>query len=154
MNARAHIFLCFWLCIGMSLVWGVTQIEDHGSETLTNNAWAAFNEGDFKSAVKIASQCVGLYAHEAKRQQKQLKNFASHDKAHEYWALNHVAACYYIMGESYLRLDKKRKALKCFDEIVTELEFAQCYDPRQNLFWKVAPAVKGKWHQLNEELKK
>ncbi len=137
---------------------------DYTSMTLTVNAWGALDKKDYEGVVIYTKKCSDLYEAEAQKQQSELKEYATKDKAFNFWALNDVGTCYFIMGEALLAegdalkaqgklAEAKKKfseAKKAYSTIIDKYSFAQCWDPR-GWFWKPAVAARGKINKLIAE---
>jgi tetratricopeptide (TPR) repeat protein len=116
---------------------------DYTSMTLTVKAWEALGKNDHKGVELYAKKCFELYEAEAKKQQKSLTDFAPKDKAFDYWALNDVGTCYFILGESLLNQKKYPEAKAAYERVINDFGFAQCWDPK-GWFWQVAKGSKDK----------
>ena len=114
---------------------------DYTSLTLTVGAWEALGRGDAAGVAAYAKMCITLYEAEAKQQQASLKEFAPKERAFESWALNDVATCYFILGESLRAQRRYTEARAIFERVIAEFGFAQCWDPR-GWFWKVAEGAR------------
>jgi tetratricopeptide (TPR) repeat protein len=123
---------------------------DYTSETLTVKAWGALDKSDHKGVELYTKKCIELYEEEAKKQQASLTEFAPKDKAFNYWALNDVATCYFILGESLMAQGRYQDAKAAFERIVNDLSFAQCWDPK-GWFWKVAVGARGRLNKILAE---
>ncbi len=110
---------------------------DYKSETLTKKAWGALDKGDHRGVELYVKKCLELYEADARRQQGRLSDFAPKDKVFDYWALNDVATCYFILGESLIAQRRFQEAKVAFERVISDFSFAQCWDPR-GWFWKVA----------------
>jgi tetratricopeptide (TPR) repeat protein len=120
---------------------------DYKSETLTVKAWGALDGGDHKGVELYTRKCIELYEADAKRQQAQLKEFAPKEKVFEYWALNDVATCYFILGESLIAQKRYKEAKAAFERIINDFAFAQCWDPK-GWFWKVAVGARDRLNKI------
>ncbi|MBI3318991.1 MAG: tetratricopeptide repeat protein [Candidatus Omnitrophica bacterium] len=116
---------------------------DYKSQTLTVKAWEALIEKDHRGVELFTKKCLKLYEPEAKKQQASLSEFAPKDKAFTYWALNDVATCYFILGQSLLAQNKVKEAQAAFNTVIEQFSFAQAWDPK-GWFWKVADAANDK----------
>lgn len=123
---------------------------DFSSETLTTKAWKALDEGDYAAVEAYTTKCISLYESQAVQQQSSLTDFAPKDKAFDNWALNDVATCYFILGESLLAQKRYQEAKAAFDRVVNDFGFAQCWDPK-GWFWKVAVASRGRLNKILAE---
>ena len=116
---------------------------DYKSVTLTTKAWEALSRRDHHGVELYTKKCIELYEAEAKKQQGMLSNFAPAEDATKYWALNDVATCYFILGQSLLAQGKAPQAQEAFKTVVEQFAFAQAWDP-QGWFWRVADAASDK----------
>lgn len=123
---------------------------DYTSQTLTTKAWEALGQNDYKGVELYTKKCVELYEAEAKKQQASLTEFAPKEKAFNYWALNDVGTCYFILGESLLNQKRYQDAKAAFDRVVNDFGFAQCWDPK-GWFWKVAVGARGRLNKILAE---
>ena len=123
---------------------------DYTSQTLTTKAWEALTANDHKGVELYTKKCIELYEAEAKKQQASLTEFAPKDKTFNYWALNDVATCYFIMGESLMAQKRYKEAKAAFERVVNDFRFAQCWDPK-GWFWKVETGARGRINKLREE---
>ena len=123
---------------------------DYTSETLTTKAWKALDANDHKGVELYTKKCIELYEGDAKQQQASLTEFAPKEKASNYWALNDVATCYFILGESLMAQKRYAEAKAAFDRVVNDFGFAQCWDPK-GWFWKVAQGARGRINKILQE---
>ena len=120
---------------------GTYEFGDFTSQTLTAKAWEALKLGDHAAVAVYTKTCIELYEAEANVQQASLRDFAPEARVFEFWALNDVATCYFILGES-LRFQKRYpEAVVAFERVIRHFGFAQCWDPR-GWFWKVAEGAR------------
>jgi tetratricopeptide (TPR) repeat protein len=111
--------------------------EDYRSVTLTEKAWKALSAGDYKGVELYTKKVIYLYGEKAVEMQAQLKECAKGSFAPYYWALNDVATCYLILGQSYQKQGDTAKAKEMFNTVINQYSYAQCWDPR-GWYWKVA----------------
>jgi hypothetical protein len=123
---------------------------DYTSQTLTTKAWGVLEANDHKGVELYTRKCIELYEAEAKKQQASLTEFTPKEKAFDPWALNDVATCYFILGESLMAQQRYREAKAAFDRVVNDFSFAQCWDPK-GWFWKVAVAARGRLNKILAE---
>jgi tetratricopeptide (TPR) repeat protein len=123
---------------------------DYTSQTLTTKAWEALAKGDHKGVELYTKKCIELYEGDAKQQQASLTEFAPKDKTFNYWALNDVATCYFILGESLMNEKRYAEAKAAYERVVNDFSFAQCWDPK-GWFWKVAVAARGRLNKILAE---
>ena len=126
---------------------------DYTSQTLATKAWQALADKDYKGVELYAKKCLELYEAEAMKQQGSMTDFAPKEKAFEPWALNDVATCYFILGESYAAQKKYREARASYQKVVDNFGYAQCWDPK-GWFWKTAVAAKGRFRKLAAQEKR
>lgn len=110
---------------------------DYTSETLTTKAWRALIAKDHKGVELFTKKCIELYEEEAKKQQASLTNYAEKGKEFNYWALNDVATCYFIYGQSLADQKRFQEAKSAYQRVMDDFKYAQCWDP-QGWFWKVS----------------
>jgi len=134
----------------LSTIGTVYDFGDYTSQTLTTKAWQALKQNDHKGVELFTKKCVELYEGNAKKQQAALTNFAPKDKAFDSWALNDVATCYFILGDSLVAQKRYQEAKATFQRVVDDFGFAQCWDP-QGWFWKVAVAARGRLNKIMAE---
>jgi len=120
---------------------------DYRSETLTTKAWNALAQTDDKGVELYVKKCVSLYEAKAKEQQAGLADFATNDKVFDSWALNDVATCYFILGESLLQQKRYDEAKAAFERVINDFAFAQCWDPK-GWFWKVAVGSRDRLNKI------
>ena len=123
---------------------------DYTSQTLTVKAWDVLGKNDHKGVELYTKKCIELYEVEAKKQQASLTEFTPKEKAFDPWALNDVATCYFILGESLMAQKRYKEAKAAFDRVVNDFSFAQCWDPK-GWFWKVAVAARGRLNKILAE---
>jgi tetratricopeptide (TPR) repeat protein len=87
---------------------------DYTSQTLTTKAWEALAKSDTKGVELFTKKCIELYEKDAKEQQASLTEFPPKDKTFNYWALNDVATCYFILGESLMAQNRHQEAKAAF----------------------------------------
>lgn len=120
---------------------------DYTSQTLTTKAWQALDRNDQKGIELFTKKCIELYEGDAKKQQAALTDYAPKEKTFDYWALNDVATCYFILGESLLAQKRYPEARAAFERVVNDFSFAQCWDPK-GWFWKVAVGSRGRLNKI------
>ncbi|MBI2104268.1 MAG: tetratricopeptide repeat protein [Candidatus Omnitrophica bacterium] len=123
---------------------------DYTSQTLTTKAWEALDAKDHKGVELYTRKCIELYEEEAKKQQASLTAFAPKEKAFDNWALNDVATCYFILGESLMVQKRFGEAKEAFERVVSDFGYAQCWDPK-GWFWKVAVGARGRLNKILAE---
>jgi tetratricopeptide (TPR) repeat protein len=126
------------------------DFEDYTSETLTRKAWESFGGGNYTNAIIYANKCIELYDKDAKKQQESLTTYAPKEKAFDYWALNDVGTCHFVLGETYSKQKEWKKAVDAYEKLVNEYSYSQCWDPR-GWFWKPAVAARGKLNKIKAE---
>lgn len=123
---------------------------DYTSQTLTTKAWEVLGKNDHRGVELYTKKCIEFYEEEARLQQMKLTDFAPKEKAFDYWALNDVATCYFILGESLMAQKRFPEAKAAFERIVKDFSYAQCWDPK-GWFWKVAVAARGRLNKILAE---
>jgi len=115
---------------------------------LTEAAWRANLKRKPEEILKQTEKCIKLFEKEALKMQNALKapiptggnQGLNRDAVEDQWALNEVGTCYFLQGKAYEQLNKPEQALKSYRKLVTELPYAQCWDPG-GWFWKPAKAA-------------
>ena len=115
---------------------------DMKSSTLTSKAWNALNIKEWAAMDAYVEKCLGLYSKEAAKQQASLKEYAKSEIASQYWALNDCGTCLFIQAKGLSLQGKTDQAKKTCEIIISDYSFAQCYDPANSSFWKVAEGAK------------
>lgn len=116
---------------------------DYRSVTLVTKAWKSLSGNDFKGVELYTKKCIFLYEQRAREMQGTLSDFAKSGLTAYYWALNDVATCYFILGESYNKQGQLTKAKNAYQSVVDTYEFGQCWDPR-GWYWKVSKVAKSR----------
>lgn len=124
-----YIFILLIFCSTAYADLGKYDFGDNKSETLTAKAWDALIEKDYDAVLAYAKRCVSLYESRAKTQQNLLEELPKGDDVFQYWALNDVGTCYYLIGEAYCAKKKYELAKRAYRKVIKKLPFAQCYDP-------------------------
>lgn len=134
----------------LNLLESAYDYGDYTSQTLTTKAWDSLGKKDYQGVDVYTKKCLQLYEEEAQKMQKELTDYASKDKAFNYWALNDVGTCYFILGESLAEQKKFQEALEAYKVVMEEFSYAQCWDPK-GWFWKPAVAARGKINKIKAE---
>lgn len=119
---------------------------------LTKQAWDAYNNKDYKSAVSYAEGCIDEFQGGADRKQRELEHetapvppiggvpVSERRVIFERGLLNAVATCFYIKGRSLETLGQKQEAIVAYRE-VSKYTYARCWDPKIKIFWSPAEAA-------------
>lgn len=126
--------------------------NDTTSASLLEEAWAAYEQKEWRTAIKIADQCIKLFEEEALKQQASLTELPSTETAPDYWALNDVGTCFYVKCIALEKLgDKKQEELiLSLKKLAHELNYAQCWDTK-GWYWQPAANAKKKLRQIEFE---
>ena len=118
---------------------------DFRSITLTKEAWAAFGDLDLEKVLAYTNKCIEIYGEEAKKMQAALVDYpeGSRDEIAAYWALNDVATCLFIQGETYRRVNMFAEAKASYQKLIDEYTYGQSWDSK-GWFWKPAEAARAK----------
>ena len=111
------------------------------SAVLTSQAWEALAAKDFATAKSRIERCKKLYREKATGMQESLSVVPGPDTAREFWALNDVGTCTFILGKVYEAESKKEEAIAAYQEVIKNFPMAQCWD-KQGWFWQPAVAAK------------
>jgi hypothetical protein len=123
---------------------------DYASATLMIKGWEALGEGKYDDAVKLTEKCVELYEEKAKEMQASLSAKPSGDVVNDYWALNDVGTCYFIMGEALVKTGRKSDALLAYKVVRDDLYYAQAWDPK-GWHWSPSDAAYPKVQMLEAQ---
>jgi hypothetical protein len=121
------------------------------SEDMTTEAWKALNDSDWDRAARQAEATIqewstaGLYLQKMKM--REVGNLVEYSgtsddkrKIFKYWALNDVAAAYFILGQALDHKEDYAKASRAFQQVVNHYSLAQIWDP-QGWFWSPVEAI-------------
>lgn len=125
---------------------------DYASVTLMVKGWEALGEGKYKDAVKFTEKCAELYEEKATEMQASLTEKPSPDVVNDYWALNDVGTCYFIMGEALVKLRKNAEAMVAYKKVRDDLYYAQAWDPK-GWHWSPSDAAYPKVQMLEAQQK-
>ncbi len=125
------------------------------SEEMTVRAWKALNNEDYAAAIEQAQATIEEWGEWASRlQAKKMKEAGGYlpynggtteaQKIFNYWALNDVAAAYFILGKSLDAQGRYPEAAKAFRNLLLHHSLAQVWDPR-GWFWAPADAVQNEY---------
>ncbi|MCF7916619.1 MAG: hypothetical protein K9L61_02450 [Candidatus Omnitrophica bacterium] len=106
------------------------------SDQFVNKGWSALGERDFDKVYEVTDDCIQKFEEEAEKQASKLNSFPAKGEESKYKAMNNVATCYFIKAESYMREEKKAKAIETFEKIVEKYPYAQSFDPR-GWYWSI-----------------
>ena len=145
----------FWsvanACKDLMMMLGTNiDFEDYTSETLTRKAWESLSANNVPNTIVYSQKAISLYEKDAKKQQESLSNYAPKEKAFDYWALNDVGTCYFVLGEVYAKNKEWEKSVEAYQKVINEYFYSQCWDPR-GWFWKPAVASRGKLNKIMAE---
>jgi hypothetical protein len=118
------------------------------SASLTSEAWNSYNNGDMGRAKAFAQETVDRYSDQAREQQASLSDFAPEGSESDYWALNDVGTSHFILGSAYKSEGNNTKAREEFNTVISDYKYAQCYDPAQDIYWKVAEGAQKELENL------
>ncbi|MBI4309175.1 MAG: tetratricopeptide repeat protein [Candidatus Omnitrophica bacterium] len=118
---------------------------DFRSTTLVTKAWEALEQNDIESVLAYTNKCIEMYGEQARKMQSELKDYptGTNDDIFKYWAINDVAASYYIQGEAYRKANMKEESKEAFNKLVKDYSYGQVWDPK-GWFWKPVEGAKDK----------
>ncbi len=134
-------------------------LSANGEQPCLRKAWDALNQSKYSEALEAASDCIDQFSARALRdegaleaaQEKQppigaVDNAFDRKKILERWAVNDVAAAYFVRGQAAEQLLKQRKGRR-YLQVAREsyagaarLRYGRCWDP-QGWFWSPAEAA-------------
>ena len=115
--------------------------NESGSAVLTSQAWEELAAKDYATAKARITRCRELYEAKAKEMQETLSVVPGPDTAREFWALNDVGTCLFILGKVAEAEGKNTEAIAAYQEVIKNFPMAQCWD-KQGWFWQPAVAAK------------
>ena len=120
----------------------VTPSENEASSAvLTSQAWESLAAKDYATTKARIARCRELYEAKAKEMQETLSVVPGPDTAREFWALNDVGTCLFILGKVAEAEGKNTEAIAAYQEVIKNFPMAQCWD-KQGWFWQPAVAAK------------
>jgi len=152
MKKNITIFIVVFITlIHISFAGGKYDFGDFSSNTLIIKASEALEKKDWKAVKVYAEKCIQLYKSQAKNMQRKLKDFPGDNESFNLWALNHVAYSHFLLGEMYMAKGKVNKAYREFSAPIKKYKYAKCFDPAQNVFWKISDRCSSKQARLEGE---
>ncbi|NBS50024.1 MAG: beta-glucanase precursor [Verrucomicrobia bacterium] len=115
--------------------------SESSSSVLTSQAWEALASKDYATAKARIARCRDLYEAKAKEMQETLSVVPGPDTAREFWALNDVGTCLFILGKVAEAEGKNSEAIAAYQDVIKNFPMAQCWD-KQGWFWQPAVAAK------------
>lgn len=115
--------------------------NESSSALLTSQAWEALAAKDYTTAKARITRCRELYEAKAKEMQETLSVVPGPDTAREFWALNDVGTCLFILGKVAEAEGKNTDAIAAYQDVIKNFPMAQCWD-KQGWFWQPAVAAK------------
>jgi hypothetical protein len=120
---------------------------DYSSAALTGKAWGALDGKNYPAVTAYTNKCIDMFKTQAVQMQSTLKEPAPKEKANDYWALNDVGTCYFILGKALDDQGDKKGAIAAYKFLADNLSFAQCWDPK-GWFWKPGDAARKRLAEL------
>jgi hypothetical protein len=115
--------------------------ESPTSSSLTSQAWEALAAKDFTTAKAKIERCQNLFGEKASEMQSSLSVVPGPDTANEFWALNDVGTCVFILGKVCEAEGKNAEAITAYEKVIKEYPMSQCWD-KQGWYWQPAVAAK------------
>ena len=104
-------------------------------------AWDALAAKDFVTAKAKIERCKSLFGEKASEMQVSLSVVPGPDTAKDFWALNDVGTCAFILGKVYEAEGKSAEAITAYQEVIKSYPMSQCWD-KQGWYWQPAVAAK------------
>ncbi len=120
---------------------------DFSSSAITTKAWGALDGKNYPAVTAYTNKCIDMFKAQAVQMQGTLKEPAPKEKANDYWALNDVGTCYFILGKALDDQGDKKGAIAAYKFLADNLSFAQCWDTK-GWFWKPADAARKRLAEL------
>ena len=127
------------------------NLKGLNSSAFAAKAWQASSDKEYAALFATTRECERRFGTEAKKMNARLQGFATPDKAAEYWALNDVGTCLFIMGHAYVELSRYAEAARVFERLARDYTYSQCWDPK-GWFWHPADGAERKskkYHDLS-----
>ena len=115
--------------------------ESPTSSSLTSQAWEALAAKDFVTAKAKIERCKSLFGEKASEMQTSLSVVPGPDTAKDFWALNDVGTCVFILGKVYEAEGKIAEAITAYQDVIKNYPMSQCWD-KQGWYWQPAVAAK------------
>jgi len=115
--------------------------ESPTSSSLALQAWDALAAKDFATAKAKIERCKILFGEKASEMQISLSVVPGPDTAKDFWALNDVGTCVFILGKVYEAEGKSAEAITAYQEVIKSYPMSQCWD-KQGWYWQPAVAAK------------
>ena len=115
--------------------------ESPTSSSLTSQAWDALAAKDFVTAKAKIERCQSLFGEKASEMQTSLSVVPGPDTAKDFWALNDVGTCVFILGKVYEAEGKSAEAITAYQDVIKNYPMSQCWD-KQGWYWQPAVAAK------------
>ena len=120
-------------------------------EEMMVQAWKLYERGEKDAAWRQAKATLSLWEEDAHRmQQAKLEKVgtylpfdntvASYQAIHDYWALNDVTSCYFILAKIEDAQGNYAEASKLLKKILTDFYLAQMWDKR-GWFWNPVDTI-------------
>ena len=125
-----------------------TAILYGASEEMMVQAWQLYDRGEKDAAWRQAKATINLWGNDARELEKSKEqnvggylaydeSIASLQRIHNFWALNDVASCYFILGKIEDEAHHPSEAKDYFMTILEDLPLAQLWD-NGGWFWNPA----------------
>ncbi|MDD4203478.1 MAG: tetratricopeptide repeat protein [Candidatus Omnitrophica bacterium] len=112
------------------------DLSDDSSWNLSVSGWEKLAERDYEGVYVYTNKCLLMYEDQADQMAKDVNRFPGMGHEDEYALMNDIAACYYVLGEAYMRQQQYDKAIKMFQIAIDKYPYAMCWDPK-GWFWKI-----------------
>jgi hypothetical protein len=128
-----------------------TAILYGASEEMMVQAWKLYERGDMDAAWRQAKATISLWeadAHELEKMKEEKigtylpfdGTVAGYQKIHDYWALNDVASCYFVLGKIAQDQKSYAESEEYFAKILKDFHLAQMWDKR-GWFWNPVDTI-------------
>ena len=130
------------------------------SEEMMVQAWTLYEKGDLDAAWRQAKATISLWeedAHELEgAKEEKVGTYLPFDgtvegyqRIHDYWALNDVASCYFVLGKISDQQENYSEASVYFAKILTDFHLAQMWDKR-GWFWNPIDTIHNDYIETDE----
>jgi hypothetical protein len=134
----------------------------NSSDDMAGQAWTWLNQKNYPLASQQALVTIKCWEKDAQalqmKKSSKVKTFlpyakgstADFQRIEEYWALNDVGACYFILGKAADQQQQFAEAQRYFSTVLKDYPLAQVWDPH-GWFWSPTDAIKVEYIEVHKD---